>query len=280
MPAPWQDRTIEVDGVRAHYLEAGEGETLLLIHGGLVWCCAELTYGAVIGPLSRDFHVVAVDVVGFGLTPGRGPQDYPASAQGDFLVRFLRRLGTPAHLAGNSHGGWLIQYIAHEAPELVRRLVIINSLNGTSPIPEDYPLPRDTDAYPTVEGVRRYLLDFYSNRQVVTEARVQRTHEISVKNFEFAQARRAILGQTPPEWNRNLLYRGAHISEQAGALAMPVLLTWSRENTGASPADAVAFSNRLADFELHVFANARHHVQTEHPERWAGVVTAFLQSPR
>jgi len=80
MPAPWQDRTIDVDGVRAHYLEAGEGETLLLIHGGLVWCCAELTYGAVIGPLSRDFHVVAVDVVGFGLTPGRGPQDYPERA--------------------------------------------------------------------------------------------------------------------------------------------------------------------------------------------------------
>lgn len=280
MPASWQDRTIDIDGVRAHYLEAGEGEPLLLVHGGLVWCCAELTYGAVIGPLSRHFRVVAVDVVGFGLTPGRVPQDFPAHAQGDFLVRFLRRLGTRAHLAGNSHGGWLVQYVAHEAPELVRRLVIINSLNGTSPIPADYPLPRDTDAYPTVEGIRRYLQDFYFNEQVVTEERVQRTHEMSVKNFEFAQARRAILGHTPPEWNRNLLYRGAHISERARRLIMPVLLTWSRENTGASPADAVVFAGRLADFDLHVFANARHHVQTEHPERWSEVVIGFLQSAR
>jgi len=278
--AVWQDRYLDVDGIRAHYLEAGKGDTLVLIHGGLVWCCAELTYGAAIEPLSRHFRVVAVDVVGFGLTPGRGPQDFPASAQGDFLVRFLRALGTPAHLAGNSHGGWLIQYIAHEAPELVRRLVIINSLNGTSPVPAQYPLPRDTERYPTVESKRQYLLDFYFNTQLVTDARVRRTLEMAVKNFEFAKARRAVLGQTPAEWNRNLLYKGTHISEHADRLAMPVLLTWSRENTGASPGDAATFGQRLADFELHVLANARHHVQTEHPERWAEVVTGFLQSVR
>jgi pimeloyl-ACP methyl ester carboxylesterase len=103
---------------------------------------------------------------------------------------------------------------------------------------------------------------------------------VSAKNFEFARARRAALGDTPAEWNRNLLYRGAHISERAGTLAMPVILTWSRENPGASPADAVVFSTRLADAELHVFANARHHVQTEHPQRWADVVATFLKSSR
>ena len=280
MPAARQDRYVDVGGVRTHYLEAGEGDTLVLIHGGLVWCCAELTYGAVIEPLSRHFRVVAVDLVGFGLTPGRGPQDFSASAQGDFLIRFLRALGTPAHLAGNSHGGWLIQYIAHEAPEMARRLVIINSLNGTSPVPADYPLPRDTDTYPTIESKRQYLRDFYFNKEIVTESRVRRTLEMATTNFEFAKARRAVLGQTPAEWNRNLLYKGKHISEYADRLKVPVLLTWSRENTGASPADAAAFAQRLGDFEMHVLANAKHHVQTEHAERWSAVVTSFLQSTR
>jgi pimeloyl-ACP methyl ester carboxylesterase len=278
--AVWQDRYLDVDGVRAHYLEAGRGDTIVLIHGALVWCCGELTYGAVIEPLSRHFRVVAVDVIGFGLTPGRGPQDFPASAQGDFLIRFLRALGTPAHLAGNSHGGWLIQYIAHEAPDLVRRLVIINSLNGTSPVPADYPLPRDTERYPTLESKRQYLHDFYLNKEIVTDSRVRRTLEMATTNFEFAKARRSTLGRTSADWNRNLLYKGRHISEYADRLTMPVLLTWSRENTGASPADATIFAQRLRDFELHVLANAKHHVQTEHPERWADIVTSFLQSPR
>lgn len=277
---PWREGFLDVNGVRAHYLEAGRGETLVLVHGALAWCCAELTYGAVIEPLSRSFRVVALDVVGFGLTRGRGPQDFPAQAQGDFVVGFLRRLGTKAHLAGNSHGGWLIQYAAHEAPEIVDRLVIINSLNGTSPIPADYPLPRDTDAVPTAESVERYLRDFYLHQEPVTPERVRRTTEVWSENLEFARARRTVMGRTPQTWNQNLNYRGAHISERAHELRRPVLMTWSRENTGASPSDAAAFLQRLPDGELHVITGAKHHVQTEHPRRWSDVVTAFLRAPR
>jgi len=83
--------------------------------------------------------------------------------------------------------------------------VIINSLNGTSPVPADYPLPRDTDRYPTLDSKRQYLRDFYFNKEIVTESRLHRTLEMSTTNFEFAKARRAVLGQTPAEWNRNLL---------------------------------------------------------------------------
>jgi pimeloyl-ACP methyl ester carboxylesterase len=280
MAPVWEDRYADVDGIRAHYLEAGAGEPIVLVHGGLVWCCGELTYGAVIGPLARHFRVIAVDVAGFGETPAPGPEHYSAQGQGDFLVRFVRSLGTPVHLAGNSHGGWLVQYVAHEAPEAVRSLVIVNSLNGTSPIPDDYPLPRDTDAEPTPARVREYLLGFYVDPAVVTEDRVRRTHEVSSRNFSFARSRRAFLGSTPAEWNRNLVYRGAHISEHAGRLEMPVLLTWSRENQGASPSDATVFLKRLRDAELHVWTHAGHHVMTEHAEGWAEVVATFLRSQR
>jgi pimeloyl-ACP methyl ester carboxylesterase len=280
MAAPWQHRYVEIDGLRTHYLEAGAGETLVLVHGGLVWCCGELTYGAVIGPLARHFRVVAVDVPGFGETEARAPEHYIARGQGDFLVRFVRSLGTPVHLAGNSHGGWLVQYIAHEAPEAVRRLVVINSLNGTSPIPDDYPLPTDTEAEPTLERVRAQLRAFYVHPDVVTADRVRRTYEVSTSNFAVARARRRVMGATPGAWNRNLLYRGVHIAEHAGRLAVPVLLTWSRENPGASPADAAAFLGRLRDGELHVWTGAGHHVMTEYPEGWTAVVAAFLRSDR
>jgi len=276
----WKEGTVDLDGVRAHYLEAGDGETLVLVHGGLAWCSAEMTYGAVIEPLSRKMHVVAVDTVGFGLTEGRGFEDWRAASQGDFLIRFLQTLRTPVHLAGNSHGGWLVQYIAHEAPKLVRRVVIINSLNGTSLIPLDYRLPLEPERCPSEEDVRQELLAFYFDRRLATPARVKRTHEYTVRNHEFARARRAAIGSTPAEWNQNLMYRGEHISEHACELKMPVLLTWSRENRGASPTDALAFYGRLSDGEMHVFANAGHHVMTEHPERWSSVVTEFLLSVR
>lgn len=279
-PYAWKEGYLDVDGVRTHYLEAGVGETLVLIHGGLVWCCAELTYGAVLGPLSRNLRVIAVDTIGYGLTEGPGSADGRASSQGDFLIRFLRRLGAKCHLGGNSHGGWLVQYIAHEAPELVKRLILINSLNGTSPIPADYPVPLEPETCPSEQQVRDALLAFYFDERVVTTARVKRTHAYTIRNHELARARQGTLGSTAREWNRNLMYRGKHISEYAGALRMPVLLTWSRENRGASPSDALAFYIRLADAEMHVFANAGHHVMTEHPERWSAVVADFLLSSR
>lgn len=280
MERPWNDLYVDVSGVRTHYMEAGEGETLVLVHGGLVWCCAELTYGAVIEPLSRKLRVVAVDTIGYGMTQGRGPQDYAPSSQGDFLIEFIRRLGTRVHLAGNSHGGWLVQYIAHEAPELVRRVVIINSLNGTSPIPHSYALPWEPDASSSQEEIRRDLLAFYVNPAIVTPVRVERTHFYAVRNSDFAKSRRAAISSNPEAWNRSLTYRGHHISHYADRLKTPVLLTWSRENRGASPGDALEFFNRIDDVEMCVFANAGHHVMTEHPERWASVATDFLLSGR
>jgi pimeloyl-ACP methyl ester carboxylesterase len=153
-------------------------------------------------------------------------------------------------------------------------------LNGTSLIPIDYRPPLEPDTCPSEEDVRKELLAFYFDRRLATSARVKRTHEYTVRNHEFARARRRAIGSTPEEWNQNLVYRGKHISEYAGELRMPVLLTWSRENRGASPADALAFYGRISDVEMHVFANAGHHVMTEHPERWSSVVTDFLLSER
>ena len=41
----WEDKFIEVDGVRTHYIEAGKGEPLVLIHGGGAGSCGESGYG-------------------------------------------------------------------------------------------------------------------------------------------------------------------------------------------------------------------------------------------
>ena len=108
--------------MKTHYLEAGEGETLLLIHGGGLASCAEVNYGDVIGPLSKNFRVLALDIAGYGLTPGRDPQDFSNEAQGRFIIKFLDALGVKkTHLAGNSNGGWMIEFVAHERHGLLYR---------------------------------------------------------------------------------------------------------------------------------------------------------------
>lgn len=274
----WQDRYVEVDGRKVHYLEAGTGVPLVLVHGGLLWENAEANYWAVIPALAERYHVYAVDLPGWGFTPPLGTQEYFPTAHGQFVIRFMKALRLKGHLIGNSRAGWIVQYVAHEAPELVQSLVIINSGSGWQILPDDAPAPRSRDSAepPTLESVRQTLERFYFNKQLVTDAWVRRVHEFAARNQAFDVGRTKAGGATGADRNRMLEYRGKHMALWAGEFNVPVLMTLSREDNPRSHPDALAFYKRLKDGELHMFAHSGHHVQIEQADRWAAVVLDFL----
>lgn len=282
---PWKDKYVDVDGVKVHYIEAGnkEEEMFFLVHGGGMGSCAEVNYGDVIGLLSKEFYVVAADNVGFGYTLGRGPQDYTAEAQGNFLIRILETLGKKTHLTGNSHGGWLIQYIAHVRPDLVKKLVIINSLNGSPILPN---VPTGVKPYsgppplPTFGSIKEHMGDeVYYHKELLTEERIEKILEVSLKNYEFARARSMALYERSQKGYKNLDFRGKHISEYADQLKMPVLLTWGRDDPSPRLEYGLALYSRIPGAEMHILPNAKHHVMADQSERWSSVVTNFLKSP-
>jgi len=67
-----QDGRATVEGVSLHYLTAGEGPPVLLLHGGIV-DSASLSWGEVVEPLAADFEVYALDL------PGYGGSDWPGA---------------------------------------------------------------------------------------------------------------------------------------------------------------------------------------------------------
>lgn len=280
----WRSRFIDVDGAHVHYLEAGAGDvTLVLLHGGIVWCSAETEFGAVMPQLASRVRVVAPDIVGFGRTASRDVDDLASPTMGAFVVSFLRALGGRVFVGGNSHGGWLATFAALEAPDVVRGLVVINSGStvvaarsdtGENAFDPRWALPEQA---PSRDDVRRELESFYRQPHIVTEERIDRCFQLSSEHFATAQQRQRLHGMTAADRNRSLAYDGRHISYAVDRLAMPVLLTWSRENRGARPEDAMPFFNRLSDAEMHVWVNAGHHLQLEHPTSWAEVVTSFIE---
>lgn len=287
MDGEWEHKNININGVKTHYLAAGHGEeTILLIHGGMVWSCAELEYGPILNLLGRSMRVIAVDIPGFGLTPGRGLEDYMESGQGEFLIGFLHTLDAIVHIGGNSAGGWLSTYIALEAPDLLKSLTIINS--GSTVVAERRDDTEDRydprwavpGSSPSEEDVQKELIAFYHRKHIVTDERIRKTREYAVRNYDFAVKRQMAQGLTSQDRNKRLQYKGRHISTFANILQVPVLLTWSRENRGAKPEQALPFFNGLEDAEMHIFVEAGHHVHLEHPERWSDVVTSFIHTHR
>ena len=61
-------RYVMVDGVRTHYLEAGDGPAVVLLHSGEFGGCAELSWEFNIVALAGHFRVLAPDWLGFGRT--------------------------------------------------------------------------------------------------------------------------------------------------------------------------------------------------------------------
>ena len=100
-----QRRTISVDGLTTHYLEAGSGEPVVLLHGGEFGVDAETAWERVIPALAERYRVLAPDMLGFGgsakvvdFTDGRGMRIR-------HIARFCAALGiSSAHFVGNSMG--------------------------------------------------------------------------------------------------------------------------------------------------------------------------------
>ncbi len=121
-------RLITADGVQSVVAEAGDPRdpALLLIHG-----FGGSTYGYrnVMVPLAaRGWHVIAIDLPGFGLSEKSWGRDYSHKAQATFALAILDQLNVDrAVLLGHSMGGNVISWMLALAPERVAGLAYIDA---------------------------------------------------------------------------------------------------------------------------------------------------------
>lgn len=118
-------RTVQVQGHRLAYLDAGKGPPVILVHGfgGSLW---QWEYQQT--ALSADHRVITLDLLGSGLSD-KPDLDYTPTQILEFFRSFVDALGIQrASLVGNSMGGGLVVGMALTYPDRVDRLVLISGL--------------------------------------------------------------------------------------------------------------------------------------------------------
>ena len=120
----FHSRTVRIHGHDVSYRMAGEGPTVLLIHG---IAGSSTTWRAVMPALAEHYTVIAPDLLGHGQSAKpRGDYSLGAYASGirDLLTVLEKERVT---LVGHSLGGGVAMQFAYQFPEWAERLVLVAS---------------------------------------------------------------------------------------------------------------------------------------------------------
>src|SRR4051794_3869712 len=118
-------RFLEVDGVRLHYIEQGQGEPLVLIHGNGT-LIQDFTINGLVDRLAERYRVIVIERPGYGYSE-RPRHLWTPRAHATLFEHALHQLGVEhAIVLGHSWGTMVAVALALQAPTLVRSLVLLS----------------------------------------------------------------------------------------------------------------------------------------------------------
>jgi haloalkane dehalogenase len=153
---PFKENFLELDGLRYHYLDEGQGDPVVMVHGNPSW---SFYYRDLARTLRERYRVIVPDHIGCGLSDKPAEQDYPYTLcrRVDDLEALLEQLAVCERITLVVHdwGGMIGMAYACRHPQRVARLVILNTAAFHLPASKRLPLAlkicRDT-------GLGRYLV--------------------------------------------------------------------------------------------------------------------------
>jgi pimeloyl-ACP methyl ester carboxylesterase len=126
----YEEVFVDVAGARVHYLHAGSGRPMLLIHG-MVGCSDNWRNN--IDALAQHASVYAIDLVNMGKSQRILGLDTGLMATANRIVAVMEALGLPdADIVAHSHGGAIALMLAALHPRRVRRLILFAPVNPYS----------------------------------------------------------------------------------------------------------------------------------------------------
>jgi cis-3-alkyl-4-acyloxetan-2-one decarboxylase len=137
---PWKGEYLDLAGNQLHYLDEGEGEPLVMVHGNPTW---SFYYRNLVKAFSDRHRCIVPDHIGCGMSDKPGVDAYPYTLRQrvDDLETLLEKLEVQDNITLVVHdwGGMIGLTYAHRHPEKIKRLVILNT--GAFQLPKSKGFP-------------------------------------------------------------------------------------------------------------------------------------------
>lgn len=270
-------------GLRLHYLDEGQGEPVVMVHGNPSW---SYHYRRLVLALRGTHRCLVPDHVGMGLSDKPGQNAYPytlAARVADFgaWIDAVAPSG-PVNLVVHDWGGMIALAWAVEHPERIARLVVLNT--AAFPMLAGKRLPWTLRLVRTWTGAAAVLYLNAFARGAATFG-VARRLDPAVRRallapYDSAAHRIAVLRfvqdipTRPGENDYTLVARtGERLSVLTGK---PMLVAWGLRDFVFDADYLAEWRRRFPDAQVHAYGDAGHYVLEDAHERIVPLVRTFL----
>lgn len=249
-------KSVDVEGVQYFYREVGENnpDTILMIHGFLG---SSYDFIDVMNALKDRYHIIAVDMIGFGLSEKPIDFDYAKQNQAQGLVKFLDTLGIDeVTIMAHSMGGEVSIHLAHDYPDYVNEMILIGS-GGYVEESQNGLMPSNIPMFVYDYVVRNY----YIQRTFFLTAYAQDeidTGRITFHDFdEMYYVNKTIPGNILQAFTRD--NDSGSTNDKLGLIRQPTLLIWGEFDSFIPLATGIKLQQAMSNVaQLVVIQDAGH----------------------
>ncbi len=280
--APWTHGTVQANGLQFHYVTAGEGPLLLLLHG-----FPEFWYSwrHQIPTLAKTHRVVAIDLRGYNDTDKpKGSSAYRLPILIEDVAAVIQALGhDQCTLVGHDWGGAIAWGVSNQHPELVSNLIVMNlphpvrffqGLRTPQQLLKSwyvafFQLPWLPEFLIQVADYRSFETLFDTtlrSRQALTQDDINAYKIAFAKPGAVTAALNYYRNVLSPDW----------MNIQWKQLPMPVLMIWGEDDNFLGKELTYGTEEYARDFQIHYIPNCGHWVQQERPELVNQYICDFL----
>jgi pimeloyl-ACP methyl ester carboxylesterase len=283
---PWVHREAVVNGVRLHYVEAGSGPLVILLHG-----FPEFWYSwrhQIPALAAAGYRVVAPDMRGYNVSEKPpGVRSYLIETLADDVAGLIRHLGeTTAVVAGHDWGGGVAWYVPMRHPAIVEKLIVLNA-------PHPGALVREMR---TLSQMRKswYILFFqlpwlpealFRSRGYAMLDRVMRRDPVragafsdaDIRHYKRALSRPGALTATINYYRAMLRRNPREAMQEPLTIACPTLLIWGEQDRYLGVPLTEGLERWVPAIRVERIPEASHWVQIDAPERVNTLMLEFLQ---
>ena len=272
---------VHVDGARVHFQEFGDPAKppIILIHG----YTASVYVWKTTAPMLADagFHVIAIDLLGFGYSEKPSWFDYSIQAQARMISRFMNRIGIGrATVVGSSYGGAVALNLTLDYPEKVEKLVLSDAVCNNEP--KDHPILKIVSLPGLGEALTPFLVDSKAflryrmqntlapaNHHMITEDRLESIR----RPLHAADGHHSVLA-TSRNWNAGRLEQDAHLINQ------PTLIIWGDQDNVIPIKNGYKLHEEILNSRFVILKDCGHVPQEEKSDLFIELVGEFCHDSK